>query len=61
MADHLFLDASRQPAVFRCTRCGACQPVVFPMAINRLAELERQFRQEHPARGPCQQPPPEAA
>jgi hypothetical protein len=57
MLDHLIIDASRQPAVFRCTRCGACQPVKFPMAINRLAELERQFRREHPARGPCQQPP----
>jgi len=61
MLDHLIIDASCQPAVFRCTRCGARQPVKFPMAIDHLVGLERQWRAEHPARGPCQQPPADPA
>jgi hypothetical protein len=47
LADHLIIDASRQPSQIRCLRCGFAQDLQLPMAIRELAALERRINAEH--------------
>jgi hypothetical protein len=47
MADHLIIDASRQPSQIRCTRCGAAQDLQLPMPITSLVRLEQEWRRKH--------------
>ena len=47
MADHLIIDASRQPTQIRCTVCGAAQDLRFPIPIKELATLEREWAAAH--------------
>jgi hypothetical protein len=47
VADHLIIDASRQPPQIRCTHCGAAQDLQLPMPIPRLVAIEREWRAQH--------------
>ncbi len=47
MADHLVVDASRQPAQIRCFHCGGAQDLALPMRVSKLVILEATWRQQH--------------
>jgi hypothetical protein len=47
MADHIVIDASRQPAQIRCLHCGFAQDLRLPMAIHELVALERWITFKH--------------
>lgn len=49
LADHLIIDASRQPSQIRCLHCGFAQDLQLPMPINDLVALERRISAEHRA------------
>ena len=55
MADHLIIDASRQPPQIRCLHCGFAQDLQLPMPIKDLVALERRINAQH--RG-CNPPKP---
>jgi hypothetical protein len=47
VADHLVIDASRQPSQIRCLHCGAAQDLALPMRISELVILEETWRKKH--------------
>jgi hypothetical protein len=47
LADHLIIDASRQPSQIRCLHCGFAQDLQLPMAIPDLVALQRRVEAEH--------------
>lgn len=47
MAEHLIIDASRQPNQIRCLHCGFAQDLRMPIAIRDLVALERRINAEH--------------
>jgi hypothetical protein len=58
MADHLIIDASRQPSQIRCLHCGFAQDLQLPMAITELVALERRINAEHRGCKPPIKPQP---
>jgi hypothetical protein len=47
MADHIIIDATRNPSQIRCLHCGFAQDLQLPMAIRELATLERRINAKH--------------
>jgi hypothetical protein len=47
MANHLIIDAGRQPPQIHCTLCGAAQDLPLPMPIHQLDEISRDWHAQH--------------